>query len=61
MNFIDEIWFQKHKAECKEAEIYGQPWPQSKLKHQGSNKHKFNVLFELYCANFIASFILLLL
>jgi len=49
----DEIWFKKRVEECVAAGASGQPNSQSFWKHQGTNRHKFDVPFEEYCAQFL--------
>lgn len=51
----DEEWFQKRAKELVAAGPNGQPKPQSKWKREGTNRHKFDVPFEGYCANFLES------
>jgi hypothetical protein len=54
-NHRDEEWFQKHSEDCKAAQKQGQPRPQSEWKKHGTNKHKFDIPFEEYCAKFLES------
>ena len=52
---IDEDWFNKRECLLKEAGLKGQPKTQSKWKHEGRTRHKFDVAFEEYCFDFLES------
>jgi hypothetical protein len=54
----DEEWYQKRVEECEAADEKGQPKAQSKWKHEGPNRHKFDVPFEEYCDKFLESTLL---